>query len=209
MDVGRAWHSAWPSPNAPNQPNFLSTVVRPGEIYRQTIVYRLSGDHEERSMIVVVVTSASAGIGRATGWNSPNEEGCRDPGAQFAAAGDCGRIWTNLLEPEIAPTARRGVGIDGTLFGRKPGMKFKLLPAATAIFMAAGWAASPAHAAGCLKGAAVGGVAGHVAGHHGVLGAGAGCIIGHHEASKHAKENTQQQQQGSNGDGQTNSKSGN
>jgi hypothetical protein len=88
-------------------------------------------------------------------------------------------------------------------------MKFKLLPAATAIFMAAGWAVSPAHAAGCLKGAAVGGVAGHVAGHHGVLGAGAGCIIGHHEASKHAKENTQQQQQGSNGEGQTNSKSGN
>jgi hypothetical protein len=88
-------------------------------------------------------------------------------------------------------------------------MKFTLLPAATAILIATGWAASPAHAAGCLKGAAVGGVAGHVAGHHGVLGAGAGCIIGHHEASKHAKETTQQQQQGSNGGGQTNSKSGN
>jgi hypothetical protein len=88
-------------------------------------------------------------------------------------------------------------------------MKFTLLPAATAIFIAAGWVASPAHAAGCLKGAAVGGVAGHVAGHHGVLGAGAGCIIGHHEASKHAKENAQQQQQGGNGDSQTNSKSRN
>jgi hypothetical protein len=37
-----------------------------------------------------------------------------------------------------------------------------------------------AQAAGCLSGAAVGGVAGHVAGHHGVLGAAAGCAVGHH-----------------------------
>ena len=43
-----------------------------------------------------------------------------------------------------------------------------------------------ASAAGCLKGAAVGGVAGHVAG-HGVLGAAAGCAVGHHEAGKKAK----------------------
>jgi hypothetical protein len=47
---------------------------------------------------------------------------------------------------------------------------------------------SPAPAKGCLKGAAVGGVAGHFAGHHGVLGAGAGCVIGHHEANKHARQ---------------------
>jgi hypothetical protein len=33
----------------------------------------------------------------------------------------------------------------------------------------------------------VGGVAGHVAGHHGVLGAAAGCAIGHHEAKKNDK----------------------
>lgn len=45
-----------------------------------------------------------------------------------------------------------------------------------------------ANAAGCLKGAAVGGVAGHMAGHHGLLGAGAGCAIGHHHASKHARQ---------------------
>jgi hypothetical protein len=44
-----------------------------------------------------------------------------------------------------------------------------------------------AFAAGCLKGAAVGGVAGHVAGHHGVMGAAAGCAVGHHEAAKKAK----------------------
>ncbi|WP_080431292.1 hypothetical protein [Burkholderia cenocepacia] len=45
-----------------------------------------------------------------------------------------------------------------------------------------------AQAAGCLKGAAVGGVAGHVAGHHGAVGAAAGCAIGHHRAAKKAKE---------------------
>lgn len=45
-----------------------------------------------------------------------------------------------------------------------------------------------ANAAGCLKGAVVGGVVGHMAGHHGALGAGAGCIIGHHHASKHARQ---------------------
>jgi hypothetical protein len=38
----------------------------------------------------------------------------------------------------------------------------------------------PASAKGCLKGAVIGGVAGHFAGHHGLLGAGAGCVIGHH-----------------------------
>ena len=38
----------------------------------------------------------------------------------------------------------------------------------------------PTFAKGCLKGAAVGGVAGHVAGGHGVVGAAAGCAIEHH-----------------------------
>jgi hypothetical protein len=75
-------------------------------------------------------------------------------------------------------------------------MKFILLPAVFALLMAAGWV--PAQAAGCLKGAVIGGVAGHYAGHHGAIGAGAGCVIGHHEATKHAREKAQQQQQGSN-----------
>jgi aldose 1-epimerase len=34
-------------PNAPNQLNFPSTILRPGEIYRQTIVYRLAADHQK------------------------------------------------------------------------------------------------------------------------------------------------------------------
>jgi len=40
---------------------------------------------------------------------------------------------------------------------------------------------SKSEAAGCVKGAVVGGIAGHFVG-HGLLGAGAGCAIGHHEA---------------------------
>jgi hypothetical protein len=34
----------------------------------------------------------------------------------------------------------------------------------------------------------VGGVAGHYAGHHGLLGAGAGCLIGRHCENKHARQ---------------------
>ena len=60
--------------------------------------------------------------------------------------------------------------------------------------LTAGLIFSAANATGCLKGAAVGGVAGHFAGHHGVLGAGAGCVIGHHEASKHARQQATQNQ---------------
>jgi hypothetical protein len=61
-------------------------------------------------------------------------------------------------------------------------MRIIFLPA-FALLMAVGSATTLARAAGCVKGAAVGGVAGHFAGHHGVLGAGAGCVIGHHEAT--------------------------
>jgi hypothetical protein len=71
-------------------------------------------------------------------------------------------------------------------------MKSILMPAALAIALAAGLTSAPVQAAGCLKGAAVGGVAGHLAGHHGLLGAGAGCIIGRHEANKHARERAEQ-----------------
>jgi hypothetical protein len=49
-----------------------------------------------------------------------------------------------------------------------------------------------ASAKGCLKGAAIGGVAGHVAGRHGVVGAAAGCAIGHHQANKKAKDEAAQ-----------------
>ena len=42
----------------------------------------------------------------------------------------------------------------------------------------------PAQARGCVKGAVVGGVAGHFAGHHPILGAAAGCAVGHHMANR-------------------------
>jgi hypothetical protein len=41
-----------------------------------------------------------------------------------------------------------------------------------------------AEAKGCIKGAIVGGAAGHYTGHHGLLGAAAGCVIGRHEANR-------------------------
>jgi hypothetical protein len=53
-------------------------------------------------------------------------------------------------------------------------------------------AAPAAEAKGCLKGAAVGGVAGHVAGGHGVVGAAAGCAIGHHHDKAKADKEAQQ-----------------
>lgn len=53
--------------------------------------------------------------------------------------------------------------------------------------LAIGFNGVSAEAAGCLKGAAVGGVAGHVAGRHAVVGAAGGCMVGRHEANKKAK----------------------
>jgi hypothetical protein len=68
-------------------------------------------------------------------------------------------------------------------------MRAILVPAAFAAAMAAfALHPSPAAAKGCVKGAIIGGVAGHFLGHHGLLGAGAGCVIGHHEAAKHERE---------------------
>ncbi|WP_331437119.1 hypothetical protein [Thiomonas arsenitoxydans] len=51
-----------------------------------------------------------------------------------------------------------------------------------------GLSASPAHAVGCLSGAAGGAVAGHVAGGHAVLGALGGCFVGHELAVKKKRE---------------------
>jgi uncharacterized protein YcfJ len=62
---------------------------------------------------------------------------------------------------------------------------------AMAAIFACGTAVAPltsAQAAGCIKGAVVGGVAGHFLGHHTVLGATAGCLIGHHEAYRHHRD---------------------
>lgn len=68
--------------------------------------------------------------------------------------------------------------------------KKSILTLATVTFLAS--AGMTTASAGCLTGAAIGGVAGHVAG-HGVLGAAAGCAVGHHEAEKKAKNAAQPQ----------------
>jgi hypothetical protein len=54
---------------------------------------------------------------------------------------------------------------------------------AAVVLTGSGMATGPAHALGCLSGAAAGALAGHMA-HHGVLGAVGGCIAGH-EWHKH------------------------
>jgi hypothetical protein len=61
-----------------------------------------------------------------------------------------------------------------------------------ALIIALSVSSTEANAAGCLKGAVVGGVAGHYAGNHGLLGAGAGCLIGRHYAKKHARAQVMQ-----------------
>jgi hypothetical protein len=139
--------------------------------------------------------------------------------AHRAKIGNCEQHCTHQMMPSVAREAGwdlrlnllacHGVVCNSTTVyaTEVTHMKFMLLPAA--FLMAASWVAAPAQAAGCLKGAAVGGVAGHYAGHHGVLGAGAGCVIGHHEATKHAREKVQQQQQqGSSSGGQASPNSG-
>jgi len=64
-----------------------------------------------------------------------------------------------------------------------------LIPAALAIALVVGTSSAPVQAAGCLEGAAVGGAAGHLAGHHTLVGAGVGCLIGRHEANKNERDN--------------------
>ena len=63
-----------------------------------------------------------------------------------------------------------------------------MLVAAAAVLTVIGVSSASAEAAGCVKGAVVGGIAGHFVGHHGLLGAGVGCAIGHHEAYRRDRE---------------------
>src|SRR5438067_11808290 len=63
-------------------------------------------------------------------------------------------------------------------------MKTKVIAVAAVLGVVAwGSWSPPANAAGCLKGALIGGLAGHFAG-HGILGAGAGCLVGRHYANR-------------------------
>ena len=58
---------------------------------------------------------------------------------------------------------------------------FNIVAALSALLL---MSAGTVEARGCLKGAVVGGVGGHFV-HHPVLGAVAGCAVGHHMAHRH------------------------
>lgn len=63
-------------------------------------------------------------------------------------------------------------------------MKNMIIAATAALLVA-----SPALSKGCIKGAAVGGVAGHFVGKgHAVAGAAVGCAVGHHRAKVAARK---------------------
>lgn len=73
-------------------------------------------------------------------------------------------------------------------------MKAKAIAVAAVIGVAAlGSWSPPANAAGCLKGAIIGGLAGHFA-RHGLLGAGAGCLVGRHYANRTVRQDMRQTQ---------------
>src|SRR5882672_10675991 len=79
-----------------------------------------------------------------------------------------------------------------SILGREMKIKASMFAAAVLAVATAG----QAQAAGCLKGAAVGGVGGHFVGKgHAVVGAAGGCLVGHHMASKKAKEDVAAQAQ--------------
>jgi hypothetical protein len=67
-------------------------------------------------------------------------------------------------------------------------MKTKILLSVIVLGSALATVGVDANAKGCLKGAAVGGLGGYVAGHHAVLGAIGGCLVGRHMANKKDKE---------------------
>jgi hypothetical protein len=70
-------------------------------------------------------------------------------------------------------------------------MKTRLIAAALMLSLASTGAAYAKPS--CAKGALVGGVGGHVAGKHGLLGAAAGCAIGHHMAKKQERQQREAQ----------------
>jgi hypothetical protein len=122
---------------------------------------------------------------------------CACQGEQFCT--DCrwsmGAFCVNMvtilrsLDPETP-----GAGEYHVVRFQLPGGLMKKMCECAAIALALVTMALPADAKGCIKGALVGGAAGHFAGHHGVLGAAAGCVIGRHEANKAASRDRGVQQ---------------
>lgn len=68
-------------------------------------------------------------------------------------------------------------------------MKAKILAVSLMLSLAsAGAMAKPS----CAKGAVVGGVGGHFLGHHPIIGAAAGCAVGHHMSKKQERQQQEQ-----------------
>jgi hypothetical protein len=69
-------------------------------------------------------------------------------------------------------------------------MKAKILAVSLMLSLAsAGAMAKPS----CAKGAVVGGVGGHFLGHHPIIGAAAGCAVGHHMSKKQERQEREAQ----------------
>jgi hypothetical protein len=115
------------------------------------------------------------------------------PNSLLGAVAVCSKLLTIQYQPSrlCAAIGSHADGIKGNE-NLKPRIetatngvkKMKAFLSCAAVLLAISAISVPAEAKGCLKGAAVGGIAGHEGGHHGFLGAAAGCAIGHHEANK-------------------------
>jgi hypothetical protein len=102
---------------------------------------------------------------------------CRDEGRQRGNSRQISRtfgetFWSVAVFPHHLDPQEPGATEMNKTFG------------CTAIAIALVAITVPAEAKGCIKGALVGGAAWHFAGHHGLIGAAAGCAIGHHEANR-------------------------
>jgi hypothetical protein len=91
-----------------------------------------------------------------------------------------------ITDPTFGPKAS-SPGSSALFFkalrGTPVTIKSIVIPAVFALAVAGGLAPAPVQAS-CLKGAVVGGAVGHLAGHHALLGAGVGCLMGRHEANR-------------------------
>jgi outer membrane lipoprotein SlyB len=88
----------------------------------------------------------------------------------------------------------------------KPFIRTTLIASSVAALALVGTEAAAAK--GCIKGAIIGGVAGHYAANHGLLGAAAGCLYGHHRAKQQDLQQEQERDLQHRQQGQANGRGG-
>ena len=96
-----------------------------------------------------------------------------------------GRVWLGTIPKNMA--------IEDDATTERDVLPMRTILGCAALALVFSTATIPAQAKGCIKGALIGGTAGHFAGHHGLLGAAAGCVIGRHEAKRQRQLKLQQQ----------------